>query len=103
MMAADGGNLYVVQFLLENTREVNLQNYRDPNKGCTPFHYAADKGYFEICQLLIKYGTNVSQETISGATPLHKATQRGHLKVCKLLGEYMENRNSAVNSFYSIK
>ena len=98
MMAADGGSIEVVQFLLENTREVNLQNYQDPNKGWTPLHYAADKGHFDICQLLIRYGANLSQQTISGATQLHKAAQRGHLKVCKLIGDYREDKNPANNS-----
>ena len=88
MMAADGGNLYVVQFLLENTREVNLQNYQDPNKGWTPLHYAADKGHFDIC-------ANLSQQTISGATPLHKAGQRGHLKVCKPVGDCIARKQKS--------
>ena len=98
MMAADGGSIEVVQFLLETTCEVNLQNYQDPNKGWTPLHYAADKGHFDICQLLLKHGANLSQQTISGATPLHKAAQKGHLKVCKLLGDYMETKNPSNNS-----
>ena len=93
MMAAGGGNFEVVQLLLENTKEVNLQNYQDQNKGRTPLHYAAEKGHFDVCQLLIKHGGNASLQTASGATPLHKAAQKGHLKVCKLLGDSMENKN----------
>ena len=58
MMAADGGSTEVVQFLLENTRKVNSQDYKDLYKGWTPLHYAADKGHFDICQLLIKHGAN---------------------------------------------
>ena len=98
MMAADGGSTEVVQFLLENTRKVNSQDYKDLYKGWTPLHYAADKGHFDICQLLIKHGANVSQQTISGATPLHKAAQKGHLNVCKLIGDYMDNKNPANNT-----
>jgi ankyrin repeat protein len=48
MMAADGRNIEVAQFLLENNREVNLQNYQDPYKVWTPLHYAANKGHFDI-------------------------------------------------------
>ena len=78
MMAAHGGNIEVVQLLLENTSEVNLQNYQDPNKGWTPLYYAAEKGHFDICQLLIKHGGNASLQTTSGATPLQKAAQKVH-------------------------
>lgn len=49
------------------------------NAGYTPLHYAARKGYVEICKILIQNGALIDAQTKSGlATPLHKAAVAGN-------------------------
>ncbi|RIA91230.1 ankyrin repeat domain-containing protein 39-like protein [Glomus cerebriforme] len=54
--------------------------------GYAPLHYAARKGYLDICHVLIDYGAEVNvitPELLS--TPLHRASTYNHSKVVSLL------------------
>lgn len=49
------------------------------NAGYTPLHYAARKGYVDICKILLQNGALVDAQTKSGhATPIHKAAAAGN-------------------------
>ncbi|EXX55155.1 uncharacterized protein OCT59_004119 [Rhizophagus irregularis] len=50
--------------------------------GYTPLHYAARKGYLDICRILIDYGADVNAITPElFSTPLHRASTYNHSKV----------------------
>ncbi|CAG8580679.1 8634_t:CDS:2 [Funneliformis caledonium] len=54
--------------------------------GYTPLHYAARKGYLEICRTLIDHGANVNAITPELlSTPLHRASAYNHFNVVSLL------------------
>ncbi|CAI2182425.1 16297_t:CDS:2 [Funneliformis geosporum] len=54
--------------------------------GYAPLHYAARKGYLEICRILIDHGANVNAITPEMlSTPLHRASAYNHFKVVSLL------------------
>lgn len=54
----------------------------------TPLHLAAEHGYREIAEPLIRHGADVmARDEGDNATPLHWASQNGHLEVVRLLVE----------------
>ena len=54
-------------------------------KGWTPLHWAAGKGQFEICKLIIENVLQKNPPDMNGKTPLHCAASSGHLEICKLI------------------
>jgi len=54
----------------------------------TPLHVAADEGYYQVVQLLVKEGKiNVNRRDVDGDTALHEAADEGHLAIVKFLVE----------------
>ena len=53
----------------------------------TPLHSAVQKGYLDICKLLLSYNANINgvQSNGSGDTPLHESAGRGHSDITNLL------------------
>ena len=51
-------------------------------------HLAASVGNRELCDVLLKRGSDVNAQTDTLVTPLHSAAVRGHAKVCELLLEH---------------
>ncbi|CAB4406321.1 unnamed protein product [Rhizophagus irregularis] len=50
--------------------------------GYAPLHYAARKGYLDICRILIDYGADVNAITPElFSTPLHRASTYNHSKL----------------------
>ena len=64
--AARTGQIEVVENILE--KEANEKNPKDDN-GLTPFHWAAQNGNLDICQLFMKHLKEKSQEI-----PVQKST-----------------------------
>ena len=64
--AARTGQIEVVEKILE--KEANEKNPKDEN-GLTPFHWAAQNGNLDICQLFMKHLKEKSQEI-----PVQKST-----------------------------
>ena len=81
----------VARELLEFNAAVDSRN--DLN-GCTPLHYASQKGNLNAVWLLLEYGADVRVCDKSGKTPLHLAVHHGHLEVVRELLEL----NAEVNS-----
>ncbi|XP_039439247.1 ankyrin-3-like [Culex pipiens pallens] len=106
-LAAQAGNIEVVQILLSNDAIVNIPSVKlhTPLKDAVTFnrlnvvilllaknakidkelHIASEKGYFKIAELLIKSGANVNARLIDGNTPLIAASGSGHRDIVKLL------------------
>ena len=82
MTACYHGYKSVAQELLQ-TRKINIneQNYH----GMTALHMAAQAGYEEIVELLIKYGIEIDATTEDGTTALFNAVEKGHLTVVETL------------------
>ena len=55
------------------------------NDGLTPFHFASDKGHFDICKLIIDNVNDKNPSQNDGETPLHNAANGGHFEICKLI------------------
>ena len=53
--------------------------------GFTPLHLAANKGHYEIAELLLQNGAKVNAKGKKEVTPLHLAAQKGHYEVAELL------------------
>ncbi len=61
-----------------------LVDAKDQN-GNTPLHIAAQKGHFEIAELLIKNDADVNAKENDGNTPLHLSALFGKTAITKLL------------------
>ena len=55
--------------------------------GITPLHMAAEKGHYEVFQLIISNVNEKNPASHDGFTPLHIATKHGHYKICNLIGK----------------
>ena len=67
----------VVQVLLPDT------SFNMFHSTWSPLHYAAQDGYVDIMDLLLKFGANVDRATAEGHTSLHIAAENGHDDVVK--------------------
>jgi len=72
----------------EGVREALLEGTpataRDEH-GWAPLHYASSRGNYEICQLLIDFGSDVNSVIPDLSTPLMLAVEEGHIRVARLL------------------
>ena len=61
-----------------------------------PLHIAAEKGHFEICEMILK-SKQVKNKTALDSDkrwcPLHFAVFNGHFEVAKLIFEHIEDKN----------
>jgi len=56
--------------------------WRHPNRGRTPLHRAARRGYAAAVGLLLAAGADAGAADRGGGTPLHHAAIGGHAAVC---------------------
>lgn len=64
--------------------------------GLAAIHWAADRGYANILEILLSNGANVNLiDKDSGQTALHYAISCGHVECVKILLKYGANRNIA--------
>lgn len=96
--AAKGGNLETAEYAIN--REIgpestcinkqqpkeNIINYQDA-KGQTPLHIAAELGYDQIVDILLKNEASGSLPDKFGALPLHYAIQNNHKYIARVLLE----------------
>ncbi|XP_020299572.1 tonsoku-like protein [Pseudomyrmex gracilis] len=84
-VACINGDINTVQRLLSSGHPVNVRD----NAGWSPLHEAANYGYVDIAELLIKSGANINDNVpCRGMTPLHDAALCGHFSVMNLLMEH---------------
>ena len=55
-----------------------------------PLHWAAEKGFDQIVELLLRYGSDVLAQDMRGGTPLHYASSAGREKAAVLLAAAMQ-------------
>ena len=78
-----GRNIVECRRLID-TGEANLNEDRGHNGG-TALHWASNRGYLEISELLVSSGANVNIRNSNGSTALHYASYNGHLEIVQLL------------------
>eukprot|EP00741_Cyanophora_paradoxa_P004982 tig00000842_g4830.t1 len=81
-LAADGGHLKLVEFLLKaDHTTVNVKNAL----GNTIMHFAAQHGSVDLMRLLLSIGASAGVKNNRGNTPLHRAALFGHVEAAKVL------------------
>ena len=81
----------VVRYLLENYREANQAASRCaddllPEKGeTTALHIAADHGYEEVVELLLRHGADVGRRNANGMTAVHLAARQPNEQVAVIV------------------
>ena len=63
-----------------------IPNFDRPYHGY-PFHFAAEFGFLEICEMIMENMDEKNPKGDWGVTPFHKAAESGRLEVCKLIVE----------------
>jgi ankyrin repeat protein len=88
-IAVELGHFELCEIVISKTVDRNPIIIPD---GLTPMHMAANKGNFEITQLLVEYAleNNRYRKNLYGWTPLHYAASNGFLEVYKLLQSKVE-------------
>lgn len=89
-VACINGDIHAVEKLLSSGHAINVRDYC----GWTPLHEAANHGYVDIAELLLKHGANVDDPggaSCKGVTPLHDAACCGHFSIMQLLMQYGAN------------
>ncbi|DAZ95637.1 TPA: hypothetical protein N0F65_002266 [Lagenidium giganteum] len=79
-------SLPILRVLIEHSAIVNTAN---PLSGATPLHIAAENGSFELCELLLEFGSNVHERNARGLDAFMLATLRGHMAVADLCRRHM--------------
>lgn len=67
----------------------------------TALHLAANEGYAEVVQILIKHGANIEAETRMNRRALHIACLRGNLEVVKILINADAKKDCKDKDFYT--
>ncbi|CAM9140817.1 unnamed protein product [Chrysoparadoxa australica] len=81
-LAAEGGQLAVLQELIAKGTDLN------PRRQRLPLEMAARGGHLSCVRALLEAGALVDGWERGGSTPLHGAAENGHLDVVKLLLDY---------------
>jgi hypothetical protein len=78
------GDINRVNKLIDQ-KGVEIINERD-NSGYIALHYASRNNHYDICDILIRKGSNVNTATYScKSTPLHRAAYMANIEIIKLL------------------
>ena len=56
-------------------------------------HFAAEKGHFKICKLIIDKNGLENPANDNGWTPLHIAAKYGHFEICKLILQNIDDKS----------
>ncbi|DBA01726.1 TPA: LOW QUALITY PROTEIN: hypothetical protein N0F65_010136 [Lagenidium giganteum] len=71
-------------------------NARDSKKN-TPLHKAAEGGFVECCELLLRHGADLRACNDEGHLSLHLAAKAGYTPCCELLLQYGSDPNAQVS------
>ena len=93
--AVKDGRPDIVRLLLEKGGNASFKSTTFNLR--TPLHWAAEKGFIQISELLLKHGSHVASQDRRGFTPLHYAAMAGHESIIDLLLPKMENLDVVAN------
>ena len=72
----------------ENTVSAKSHNFTfKKNNGRSPLHYAAEKGFYQVCKSILENLCEKSPQDVTWQTPLHLAAKNGHTEVYQLITE----------------
>ena len=74
-------------FLLEHSNDIDIEYCPVDGQGSCALLIAAGKGYYEIAELLIQYGSDTNAQNKDLESPLHRICGRGDTKMAELLLE----------------
>ena len=80
-------NSKVEVFVKRNRRYLFVVDYFQQ----TAYHWAAKRGYNEMLQILVNYGSHFNQRDNVCRTPLWHAAKNNHYKACEILLEKVAN------------
>ncbi len=80
MIAVSKGNMIRLKWLINRNVEINFCE-----DGVSPAIVAAEKGYSEIMQLLIRHGTDLEAMNNEGKTPLEIALANGFNRTAEII------------------
>ncbi|KAF0988668.1 hypothetical protein HZS_1980, partial [Henneguya salminicola] len=86
MEAANIGNIEIATFLIKAGADVNAAPA--PNTRETPLLIAADKGYNQVVNVLLKHKANIEFKNKKSCTALWIASNNGFLETVKILDNY---------------
>ncbi|XP_012215084.1 tonsoku-like protein [Linepithema humile] len=89
-VACINNNISGVETFLSSGHPTNVRDHC----GWTPLHEAANHGYIDVAELLLKHGANVNDPgslSCKGMTPLHDAACNGHFSMMQLLMQHGAN------------
>ncbi len=96
MTAEEAEELRRVQAIAANSPD--LLNQHGISGGLRPIEQAADKGWVQVIDYLLKRGARADLQTTHGRTPLHIAAEAGHLAVVERLMQQGVGLNSLDNN-----
>ncbi len=96
-VAVKNGDLQWVRDCIIGRANVDVRD----NNNWTPLHYAAEKGYAELVNILLQNRVSINVENNGKATPLHFAARNGHIKVVEalLISRAMVNATTQNNNW----
>ena len=83
--AIRGGNVAVVDMMLEKGVPLDNENMDDENAGELPLGTAAQCGNVEIAQALLRKGADINAEDLQHRPPLSYAMEKGHITMVEAL------------------
>ncbi|XP_021375746.1 uncharacterized protein LOC110464713 isoform X1 [Mizuhopecten yessoensis] len=81
-LAACNGQVDKVQELIQLGA-----TFHPDKEGRTPLHFAAVKGFDEVCKFLVSHGCPLDEQDSMGYTAIHRAASQGHMEVIRHLLE----------------
>ncbi|XP_069142310.1 uncharacterized protein [Argopecten irradians] len=81
-LAASNGQVDKVQELIQLGA-----TFHPDKEGRTPLHFAAVKGFVEVCKYLVGHGCPLDEQDSMGYTAIHRAASQGHTEVIRHLLE----------------
>jgi hypothetical protein len=85
--AAKAGHTAAVQYLLSVPAVAQACVNAKDNKGRTPLHYAAEKGYVDVIKSLLLAGADQQLKNLQGQTALELAREKLHTAAVELLAK----------------
>mmetsp|Transcript_33494 Transcript_33494/g.75162 ORF Transcript_33494/g.75162 Transcript_33494/m.75162 type:complete len:423 (-) Transcript_33494:80-1348(-) len=101
LAAAEAGDLETINRCLDKVEERENRSNQSDLLGRTALHYAAGRGRFAACELLLGMKATADISDHSGYTPAHKAAVNGHSAILRLLAQARANLDAKTQDMLS--